>query len=131
MIRGAANRRQVLGHVHRLLRPGGKLVLHVHNRWFSIWNPLGRRWLIKDLLRSFLPGHAAGDQIMPYHQGVANLYLHLFTKRELRRLLDTSGFDILAIEPIGLSTHGKLRCPWWFGWLRAQGYLALAQRMRQ
>src|SRR5262249_55884327 len=35
MVAGAPQRRRVIEHVYRLLRPGGKFVLHVHNRWFN------------------------------------------------------------------------------------------------
>ena len=28
------------------LRPGGRFVLHVHNRWFHLWDRAGRRWLL-------------------------------------------------------------------------------------
>src|SRR5439155_299779 len=46
MIAGAAERRRVVDHVFRLLKPGGKFVLHVHNRWFNLWNRQARGWLI-------------------------------------------------------------------------------------
>lgn len=128
MIAGAENRQRVLGNAHRLLRPGGLLVLHVHNRWHSFWNPVARWWLFKDLARSILPWHTPGDQIMPYHQGISNLYLHVFTRRETKRVLRAAGFRDIQITPIALRLDGKLRCPWWFGWLRAHGYFALARR---
>ena len=49
MVMGAANRRRVVGHAFRLLRPGGRFVLHVHNRWFNVWNGPGRAWLLRDV----------------------------------------------------------------------------------
>jgi SAM-dependent methyltransferase len=128
MIQGANHRQRVLEHVFRVLRPGGRFMLHAHNRWFNFWNPHGRRWLLRDVLRSLVPGHTAGDQIMPFHQGVANLYLHLFTRRELRRVLRAAGFAIHRIEPVSLRPDGRLPAPWWFGWLRAHGYLILARK---
>jgi ubiquinone/menaquinone biosynthesis C-methylase UbiE len=128
MIQGAANRQRVLAHVHRVLRPGGRFALHAHNRWFNLWDPAGRRWLVGDVLRSLLPGHTPGDRIMPYHQGVANLSLHLFTRRELRQALRAAGFRRVTVEPISLRPDGRLRWPALFGWLRAFGYLALAEK---
>src|SRR5262245_979129 len=50
MVAGAEQRRRVVGHAFRLLRPGGVFVLHVHNRWFNFWDPQGRRWLLRNTL---------------------------------------------------------------------------------
>ena len=43
----------------RLLRPGGRFILHVHNRWFNAWDRSGRAWLLRDWLRSWMGGGAA------------------------------------------------------------------------
>jgi SAM-dependent methyltransferase len=127
MIRGIEERRQVVAHAFRLLKPGGRFVLHVHNRWFNLWNRAGRDWLIRDCLRGLL-GKSSGDRLMLVHQGVANLTLHLFTRREVCRLLKAVGFRVLEVQPISLREDGELRCPWWFGRLRAYGYLIAAER---
>ena len=127
MVLGAGNRRAVVGHAFRLLRPGGRFILHVHNRWFNFWDPTGRKWLIRDCLRSWLGG-AGGDRVMPTHQGIAGLTLHLFTRREAVRLLTGAGFRLVEVRPISLRPDGKLRAPWWFGRLRAYGYLFTAER---
>jgi SAM-dependent methyltransferase len=128
MVAGARERRRAISHVYRLLRPGGRFVLHVHNRWFNFWDPGGRRWLAADLLNSVLRRAAAGDRTMPVHQGVAGLTLHLFTRREAVRLLREAGFRVLEVRPVSLQEDGKLPRPWWFGWLRAYGYLIAAER---
>src|SRR5262249_50603533 len=62
MVGGTVNRRRVLAHVYRLLRPGGKFVLHVHNRWFNFWDPAGRSWLVRDGLHSLFTRKPAGDR---------------------------------------------------------------------
>jgi hypothetical protein len=54
--------------------------------------------------------------------------MHLFTRREARRLLRAAGFRVVEIRPVSLRGDGRLRCPWWFGWLRAYGYLIAAVR---
>jgi SAM-dependent methyltransferase len=128
MVRGAEARRRVVEHVLRCLRPGGRFVLHVHNRWFNSWDPAGRRWLLGQCLRR-LPGAEAGDRPMPPHQGVGVLTLHLFTRREAVRLLRQAGFRILEVQPVGLRPDGRLACPAWFGWLRAYGYLLAAEKL--
>jgi ubiquinone/menaquinone biosynthesis C-methylase UbiE len=128
MVAGAAERRRVIGHAHRLLRPGGRFVLHVHNRWFNCWDPQGRRWLVGDVLRSLTGSAAVGDRQQPPHQGIAGLTLHLFTRREAVRLLREAGFRIVEVQPVGLGADARLRWTWWFGWLRAYGYLIAAER---
>jgi SAM-dependent methyltransferase len=128
MVSGARERRQVVGHVYRLLRPGGRFVLHVHNRWFSLWDPQGRRWLGAHLIKSLFGRPDAGDRAMPVHQGIAGLSLHLFTRSEALRLLRDVGFRILAARPVSLQGNGELPRPWIFGRLRAYGYLIAAER---
>jgi SAM-dependent methyltransferase len=128
MVAGPAQRRRVVEHAHRLLRPGGRFVLHVHNRWFNAWDPQGRRWLLKDVLRSLVRRSEGGNRAMPVHQSIAGLTLHLFTRREVTRLLRQAGFRILEVRPVSLRPDGRLPIPGWFGWLRSYGYLLAAER---
>jgi SAM-dependent methyltransferase len=128
MIAGPDARRRVIRHVHRVLRPGGRFVLHVHNKWFNFWDPHGLRWLMRDLPRFLTRQSSAGDRLMPVHQGIAGLTLHLFTRREVLRLLRETGFRLLEARPVSLTEDGRLRHAWWFGWLRAYGYLLAAER---
>ncbi|HMF14560.1 MAG TPA: methyltransferase domain-containing protein [Gemmataceae bacterium] len=125
MIDGCEQRRQTIAHVYRLLRPGGKFLLHVHNRWFHFWDREGRMWLLRDLVRSMLRARGAGDRSMPPHQGLAGLKLHHFTRRESRSLLSSVGFRVAEVEPLGLGPDARLCCPRWCGWLRAYGFLFL------
>ena len=39
-----------------------------------------------------------------------------------------AGFRLREVKLIGLRAEGELRRPWWFGWLRAYGYLLAAER---
>jgi SAM-dependent methyltransferase len=128
MVFGRANRRRAVAHVYRLLRPGGRFVLHIHNRWFNAWDRAGRAWLLRDALGLRPGGTEAGDRVMPVHQGIAGLTLHLFTRREAVRLLRGAGFRVREVRPVGLGPDGRLPRPWWFGRLRAYGYLLAAER---
>ncbi len=128
MIAGAAARRRMIAHVHRILRPGGVFVLHVHNRWFHLWTRAGRRLLLADLGGSWLGRRTAGDYEMPPHQGLGSLTMHLFTRREIVRLLRQAGFTMAAVHPVSLRPDGAVRLPWWFGRLRSYGYLIAARK---
>jgi SAM-dependent methyltransferase len=128
MVIGAEARQAVLRGVYRLLKPGGRFVLHVHNLWFNLHTPLGRRWLLSNRVNAWLGREPFGDRVMPLHQGIVGLTLHLFTRREAVRLLREAGFGIVDVRPVSLQADGKVSWPWWFGSLRAYGYLIAAER---
>lgn len=128
MVLGEANRRRVVTYVHRLLRPGGRFILHVHNRWFNIWNAPGWAWLVSNLWGSLRRSAEPGDRVMPVHQGITGLTLHLFTRREATQLLAAAGFRIVEIEPLSLRADGNLPGARWLGPLRAYGYLIAAEK---
>ena len=116
MIRGAAHRRQFIGHVFRLLKPGGLFILHVHNRWFRLGRGLGKR------------GKEKGDRTMPQAYGGAELTLHHFTRDEINRELRHLGFAVREFKPVGLSESSELVWPRVFPSIRAYGYLIAAQK---
>lgn len=128
MIAGVEARRQALEHIHRLLRPGGRFILHVHNRWFNAWTRHGRRLLARDLWETCRGRQQPGDYLMPPHQGIGPMPMHMFTRREICSLLKDVGFTIREVRPVALSTDGRLHRPWWFGWLRSYGYLIVVEK---
>lgn len=105
MIRGGENREAALRSARRVLRSGGRLVLHVHNRWYR---GLGWQRLLGQGWRTLLGFPAAGDITMRQAYGGAPLTLHHFTKRETARSLTNAGFRIDVIEPIRINgaTYG-------------------------
>jgi SAM-dependent methyltransferase len=128
MIRGAANRQRALGHVHRLLKPGGLFIIHVHNRWSNLFVPAGRRWLWGNLLASLGRSDVEpGDKFFDYHD-VPQMFLHLFTQRELKRSLERAGLSIVEWIPLDTQRRHALRCPWFFGRLRANGWIVVCRR---
>lgn len=126
MVFGHDNRRRVLEHARRLLRPGGLLALHVHNRWYNVWDPQGRRWLVGDLLGGLLLRRTTGDKWLHY-RGIPKMYLHVFTQRELKWLLAESGFRVRELLPLREDRCGPLPGRRWTAGLRANGYLVLAE----
>ncbi|MCS7046684.1 MAG: class I SAM-dependent methyltransferase [Gemmataceae bacterium] len=127
MLVGTEPRRRFITQVRRLLRPGGVFVLHVHNRWFHLGTRAGRRLLLGNWWRSCTGRGVVGDFAMPPHQGLGSITMHLFTRREIVGLLRRCGFAIIEVRPLSVRSHGCLTAPWWFGRLRAYGYLIAAQ----
>jgi 2-polyprenyl-3-methyl-5-hydroxy-6-metoxy-1,4-benzoquinol methylase len=128
MVSGTNERRRMIEHASRLLRPGGTLVVHVHNYWFNFWDRAGRRWLLADILKWLLGRQGRGDRTMPRPGGSGGLTLHHFARREIVQLLRGCGLEIVEVKRVGLQTDGSLKAPWWFGWLRSYGYLVAARR---
>lgn len=99
MVRGADNRAQVVANAHRLLKPGGRLVLHAHNRFFR---GLGWKRVIVQRIKTLRGSATAGDITMPQAYGGAPLTLHHFTRGEAVSLLESAGFAVKAVEAMGL-----------------------------
>ncbi len=62
MVVGIESRRRAMAEIHRLLKPEGLFGLHVHNRWFNLFDPQGRRWLWSDLARQAMGFSGAGTK---------------------------------------------------------------------
>ncbi|NOZ40010.1 MAG: methyltransferase domain-containing protein [Planctomycetes bacterium] len=125
MIRGRANRRQALRHCRRILKPGGRFVLHVHNYWFNLRDPQGPSWLIKNLLSAPLSQKVEiGDKWFPY-RGVPNMFLHVFRWSELAADLADAQFEIVERIPLDVARRHRLRWSWLLGAVRTNGWIVI------
>jgi SAM-dependent methyltransferase len=125
MIRGRANRLRALEHVRRILKPDGTFVVHVHNRWHNLRDPQGRRWLLKNLTWERLRGeHEPGDKFFPY-RGIREMFLHVYTQGEFVGELQAGGFTVRELIPLDTARRHALPHPWFFGRLRANGWIAI------
>lgn len=126
MIPGESARRWVLEHVFRLLKPGGRFALHIHNRWFNVWDPQGRAWLLKNLWESWRRGTPLGDRIV-HDRGIPNFHMHVFSRGEILGLLRQVGFQIEACHPLNAVASGPLSSSW-LSSMRANGWIILTRK---
>lgn len=127
MLRGEENRHRCLLHVRRCLKSDGVLVVHVHNRGNWWLTQEGRRlarrsWLTRARSRG---GEESGDRVYAY-RGLPQMYLHIFTARELRSLLRNAKMRIRDWVPLNQTSSGPLDRPDLLPHFRAGGYLVVA-----
>lgn len=123
MIQGHGNRRRAVEHFRRMIQPGGKLIIHVHNYWYNLYDPGGPKWMIRNRFQSwFNKDIERGDRTYDY-RGVYNMFLHVFTRREIRSLLQGAGFGIQKMIPLNPTRMNRLSHSWLFSSLRCNGWL--------
>jgi SAM-dependent methyltransferase len=123
MIRGRDNRRRVLNHARRILKPGGRFVLHVHNYWYNLRDPDGPWWVVKNFVSAGWGRDVEiGDRWYPY-RGLPSMFLHVFRWRELAADLHAAGFRIVERLALNAPRREPLKRPWLFGPLRTNGWI--------
>jgi SAM-dependent methyltransferase len=127
MIRGRENRHRLLVHARRILKPAALFVLHAHNLWYNLFDPAGRRWLLRHLPTVLLGRRLElGDKFFHY-RAIPQMFLHTFTRRELLRALARAGFRIRELIPLDTDRQRPLARPWLFGRFRANGWIVVCE----
>ena len=101
MLLDEAHRISMLNEIFRVLKPEGKLILHVHNLWSAAKGLQGYKWLAMDLFRRTSHSVNFGNKLLPTHQGIIGLTLHLFTWKEIKTLIEKAGFKMVETLPLG------------------------------
>jgi SAM-dependent methyltransferase len=127
MIRGSDNRQRTIKHIRRILKPDGIFILHVHNFWYNLFDPGGPWWVLKSLiLAPFKRGFDLGDKYFDY-RGIPKMFLHVFRRSELVRLLKQGGFRIRELIPLDYRRTARLTRPWFLGSVRANGWIVVCE----
>ena len=127
MVQGHANRAQLLRKIRERVIPGGLFVFHAHNALHSAWAPWGPIWWISAKLWVRKRGLEFGDRIISMYRAIPDLFIHLFTDTEIRRLLDETGWELLELVYLNGPRNGRLKGRF-VRRLRANGFVALARR---
>jgi len=109
MIYTAAARHQFLRSIKRILKPSGQLVLHLHNRYHSIWTQEGRNFLLSNYIQSKRGKSEPGDKFMNDYRGIKKMYLHLFAKDELIDTLTAANLKIIDFIELNQSRSAPLK----------------------
>lgn len=125
MIHGHQHRQRALSHIARILKPNGPFVIHVHNYWNQLTDPGGVRYVVGNLWHGMSrKKQRRGDRYYPY-RGVPQMYLHTFTRRELTKLLASTGLSPTVWHSLRPTQDGSLAHPNWLNWLRASGWIVM------
>ena len=127
MIRDRLNRIAFLSSVRESLHSDAQLIVHVHNRYHSLFDPGGCMWLMMSGLRSFTSKADFGDRVYNY-RGLPSMFLHIYSRREIQKELCEAGFSNVTLFPIQSAGNDLMRRGSWFSTIRAGGFFAVARR---
>jgi len=127
MIRGRASRGRALAEAGRILRPDGRIAVHVHNLWLNLRHGQGRKWLRAHAWRALLHRDELGDRQMNY-RGMTGMRVHLYRFSELKGELRDAGFRIDEVLPLEQVSAAPITAPWFAHGLRAGGWIVFARR---
>jgi SAM-dependent methyltransferase len=119
-------RRKALCNAARCLAPGGRLVVHVHNRLHFLRWASGRAELVEAFVRRLAGGAPFGDCVMRNYRGIQDLYLHTFTLGELAGLLRRAGLRLTRAALLNEARNGEARGL--LNRLTANGFLLAAEK---
>jgi len=127
LVAGRRNRYRLLRRIHRLLKPAGRLALHVHNRRRNLFSFEGQAYLVRNAFSVLAGRDEWGDKYLGRYRGIRRMYVHVFSLGEITRLLERSGLRLLETVNLNRARNGPLRIRLAASW-RANGFILLAAR---
>ncbi len=127
MIRTPKTRQMALSEAARVLKPGGRMAIHVHNIYLNLRDPQGRRWLVRQFGLMLSGSESAGDQLMNY-RGIPAMEVHLYRWSEIKRDLRRAGLRIEETVAIEEVMARPIAHPWFLPSLRAGGWIIFCRR---
>lgn len=129
MVQGRRNRQSFMKNACRILNAEGQFFVHVHNRGSWLRDPGGVRRTLLDWGRARRdPNWELGDSIYAY-RGLPSMFLHIYSERELRKDLSTSGLEIRHLYRLNRQSSDLMKGSW-FPHLRCGGFLAVCTARR-
>ena len=127
MIQGKDERHAFLCHVARIVRPGGRLFVHVHNRWSAVFEPGGLRSLLGSWWRSMTSRQCEFGDATYRYRGIDGMFLHRWSRREFVVALRAAGWCVQQVDEISVDGSRRLGRGL-FRSYRAGGFFATARR---
>jgi ubiquinone/menaquinone biosynthesis C-methylase UbiE len=89
----AARRQDALRAFARVVKPGGIVIVHAHNRWDTFFKPSWWPWVARTYL---FPekGLITGDMVTHYN-GLQDMFNHFYSPREFRDAFRAAGLRVL------------------------------------
>lgn len=129
MMRRAEDRERCLRAVGVALKPNGRILLHAHNWFVQAQSGQGLRWMLADLFRRLTGNQESGNRGADY-RGIPGIHIHLFTFRELHKLLTRTGFEIVDVVPLDAESAKPLSNTVWNRLFHAGGWLIEAKSVK-
>ena len=127
MVPGRDARTGVAAEVRRILAPDGMFFVHAHNRFHRWYSPDRLGWLVISALSSAFGRDDFGDLHMDTYRGIPDMYLHIFSEREMTDMLVKAGFRDVYIIHLNERRNGELEGEWMRG-VRANGFIGIGTK---
>ena len=98
----------------------------MHNRARNWFSPEGQRFLLSNAVRWGLGRSEWGDKYLRWYRGIDDLFVHVFSRRELEQALTRAGFRVCELVRLNAQRNAALPPGLTADW-RANGFICLAE----
>jgi ubiquinone/menaquinone biosynthesis C-methylase UbiE len=108
-IPGSKNRQKALDEFARVVKPGGIVIIHAHNRWDTVLKPMFWNWMVRSYLGTDRKMER-GDIISDYNS-LEGMFNHFYSPREFRASFRKAGLDVVEEAYMDYSSKRFLKGP--------------------